>query len=70
MAKKEKKAKDPQEEKLLTPEKAVTPEGASEIKNESTVLKELNEDLNADKLIDDLMEKCGEKQINAMKTRA
>tara|TARA_S200000501_G_scaffold135675_1_gene128347 strand:- start:351 stop:2303 length:1953 start_codon:yes stop_codon:yes gene_type:complete len=36
MAKKEKKAKDPQEEKLLTPEKAVTPEGASEIKNEST----------------------------------
>ena len=36
MAKKEKKANDPQEEKLLTPEKAVTPEGASEIKNEST----------------------------------
>jgi len=35
MAKKEKKAKDPQEEKLLTPEKTVTPEGASEIqKNE------------------------------------
>ena len=34
MAKKEKKAKDPQEEKLLTPEKTVTTEGASKIQNE------------------------------------
>ena len=45
MAKKEKKAKDPQEEakypqeeKLLTPEKTVTTEGASKIQNELTEL--------------------------------
>ena len=33
MAKKEKKAKDPQEENLLTAKKTDTPEGASDIKN-------------------------------------
>ena len=38
MAKKDEKANDPQEEKLLTPKKTVTPEGASDIKNGLTEL--------------------------------
>ena len=36
MAKKEEKAKDPQEKKLLTAKKTVAPEGTSDIKNVST----------------------------------